>query len=133
MRHFEAQQKAAGKPPSFFWLDIFVVDENAARKRPQNPLPVLFVLIFVGLSDTYPSEWWQTSFTEAVGLIGHTALVLTPWHAPVPLRRAWCLWEIYSTLGKQAQLSVCLSDAETKDFHSALVRAPRSFPLCSLE
>ena len=34
---FEAQQTAAGQPPSFFWLDIFVVVENAAH--------------------TYPSEW----------------------------------------------------------------------------
>ena len=72
LRFFESQQLAAGHAPSYFWLDIFVVDENAAH--------------------TYPSEWWQTSFTQAVGTIGHTALVLTPWRSPVPLRRAWCLW-----------------------------------------
>ena len=101
LRFFETQQIAAGEEPSLFWLDIFVVDENAAH--------------------TYPSEWWQTSFTQAVGTIGHTALVLTPWSAPVPLRRAWCLWEIYSTLGENAKLSVCMSDAESADFHRALV------------
>ena len=101
LRFFENQQLAAGKPPSYFWLDIFVVDENAAH--------------------TYPSEWWQTSFTQAVGAIGHTALVLTPWRSPVPLRRAWCLWEIYSTLGEKAKLSVCMSETENADFHRALV------------
>eukprot|EP01048_Picozoa_sp_COSAG05_P024110 COSAG05_NODE_5520_length_1153_cov_1.533207_1_plen_226_part_10 len=37
LRFFESQQVAAGQPASFFWLDIFVVDENAAH--------------------TYPSEW----------------------------------------------------------------------------
>eukprot|EP01051_Picozoa_sp_SAG22_P003448 SAG22_NODE_168_length_16723_cov_6.542409_2_plen_738_part_00 len=78
-----------------------MVDENAAH--------------------TYPSEWWQVSFTQAVGTIGHTALVLTPWRSPVPLRRAWCLWEIYSTLSEQAKLSVCMSDAQNKDFNCALV------------
>ena len=31
LRLFEAQQLAAGRPPSYFWLDIFVVDENAAH------------------------------------------------------------------------------------------------------
>ena len=37
LKFFEEQQLAAGKPQSYFWLDIFVVDENAAH--------------------TYPSEW----------------------------------------------------------------------------
>ena len=55
----------AAAPPA---NDDFRLDENAAH--------------------TYPSEWWQTSFTQAVGSIGHTALVLTPWSSPVPLRRA---------------------------------------------
>ena len=40
---------------------------------------------------------------------------------PRPLRRAWCLWEIYSTLCTKAKLSVCMSDAEMADFHRALV------------
>ena len=81
------------------------------------------MLVSVGenAAHTYPSEWWQTSFTQAVGAIGHTALVLTPWRSPVPLRRAWCLWEIYSTLGEKAKLSVCMSETENADFHRALV------------
>jgi hypothetical protein len=115
LRLFEAQQLAAGRPPSYFWLDIFVVDENAAH--------------------TYPSEWWQTSFTQAVGSIGHTALVLTPWHSPVPLRRAWCLWEIYSTLTTQAKLSVCMSNAQNADFRRALVESADAVvsSLCTID
>lgn len=115
LRFFEAEQVAAGHPRSYFWLDIFVVDENAAH--------------------TYPSSWWQTSFTEAVRAIGHTALVLTPWSAPVPLRRAWCLWEIYSTLRTEATLSVCMSDAETIDFHRALIESVDSVvrSLCTID
>jgi hypothetical protein len=117
LRYFEEQQPPEGEP-SLFWLDIFVVDENAAH--------------------TYPSEWWQTSFTEAVGAIGHTALVLTPWRSPVPLRRAWCLWEIYSTLTKDAKLSVCMSDGEISDFHAALVGGADQFDsilssLCAID
>eukprot|EP01047_Picozoa_sp_COSAG01_P022841 COSAG01_NODE_1371_length_10547_cov_22.320827_5_plen_1287_part_00 len=115
LRYFEQQQRGAGREPSFFWLDIFVVDENAAH--------------------TYPSEWWQTSFTEAVGSIGHTALVLSPWRSPVPLRRAWCLWEIYSTLKKEAQLSVCMSETQTQSFHQVLVEDIESVlsALCTID
>eukprot|EP01050_Picozoa_sp_SAG11_P012304 SAG11_NODE_1359_length_5116_cov_11.562687_4_plen_322_part_00 len=39
----------------------------------------------------------------------------------MPLRRAWCLWEIYSTLSEEAQLSVCMSDLQNADFRRALV------------
>jgi hypothetical protein len=30
--------------------------------------------------------------------IGRTALVLFPFHDPIPLKRSWCLWEIICTL-----------------------------------
>lgn len=56
-----------------------------------------------------------------MGSIGTTALVLTPWNDPVPLRRAWCLWEIYSTLSEDATLSVCMSDEQNANFQRALV------------
>ena len=68
-------------------------------------------------------------------MIGHTALVLTPWHNPVPLRRAWCLWEIFSTLGQKAELSVCMSDAEMRHFHRALADdvEPVLASLCTID
>ena len=54
----------------------------------------------------------------------------------MPLRRAWCLWEIYSTLSfSHAQLSVCMSDAEMASFHRALVEEFDSIltSLCTID
>ena len=62
----------------FFWFDCFVIDEHATQSLTQ--------------------EWWKTTFTECIARIGHTVMVLSPWNAPIPLTRAWCLWEIYSTV-----------------------------------
>jgi hypothetical protein len=50
--------------------------------------------IFVGnqhLAADLPQAWWSTAFASAIKEIGHTVLVLQPWHAPVPLERSWCL------------------------------------------
>ena len=41
---------------------------------------------------------------------------LSPWDAPVPLTRAWCLWELYCTTKGGSQFSVCLGPAELAEF-----------------
>ncbi len=42
-------------------------------------------------------EWWTGTFKTAIEDFQHTVLVLAPWKDPIPLRRAWCLFEIYCT------------------------------------
>ena len=53
----------------------------------------------------------------------------------MPLRRAWCLWEIYSTLGTKAKLSVCMSETEMSDFKRALIESVESVvnSLCTID
>ena len=38
---------------------------------------------------TKGSEWWSTTFRDAIRDMGHTVMVLAPWRKPVPLTRAW--------------------------------------------
>ena len=49
-------------------------------------------------------------------------LVLQPWHAPVPLGRSWCLWEIFNTLTGGSTLEIALTPAEESHFKHAMVR-----------
>ena len=37
------------------------------------------------------------SLGECVRAIGHTVLMMEPWHAPKPLKRAYCIKEVYHT------------------------------------
>jgi hypothetical protein len=77
------------QPPGehhYFWFDIFTNDQHDALSLPQL--------------------WWREAFMEGVRSIGHTLLVLSPWTDPVPLTRAWCLWEILSTARTEAKLTV---------------------------
>jgi hypothetical protein len=62
----------------YLWNDIFVVNQHRANDLQQ--------------------AWWVNSFAKAVAVIGRTLLVADPYAEPVPLKRSWCLWEIYSTL-----------------------------------
>lgn len=55
--------------------------------------------------------------------IGRMVLVLQPWDDPEPLKRSWCLWEIFCTLDGGAELEVALNPAQQEAFHTALVRA----------
>ena len=66
--------------------------------------------------------WFIDAFAQAVRRNGHTLLVLQPWHAPLPLTRSWCLWEIHSTVDGGAELQIVFSPAQREAFQKALVR-----------
>ena len=84
------------------WNDIFVEDQNS--------------------SDAKPPDYFFTAFKDAVAGIGHTVLVLTPWDDPIPITRAWCLWEIYSTLVVPgATFEVVVSKAEVARLRAAVL------------
>ena len=58
---------------------------------------------------TYPQDFWTTTFKDQVAVIGHTLLILHPWDKPIPLTRAWCVWEMYCTLDTKAEMCVLCS------------------------
>lgn len=59
------------------WFDLFAVNQHT--------------------TSTKPFEWWTTTFQYAIRDFGRTVMVFAPWQDPIPLRRAWCLWELYCT------------------------------------
>eukprot|EP01048_Picozoa_sp_COSAG05_P009490 COSAG05_NODE_784_length_7362_cov_36.913810_1_plen_741_part_00 len=101
LRHFVCRLPASS-PPQFVWFDCFSIDEHATQCMPQ--------------------DWWGSTFREAIALIGHTVMLLSPWDRPVPLTRAWCLWELYCThQAEGASFSVCLGPEEQRAFKASLL------------
>ena len=72
----------------FLWNDIFVSSQHNI--------------------ETLLPSWWSDTFANAIKELGSTLLVLQPWANPLPLTRAWCLWEIFSTLD-------CASDGQSSN------------------
>ena len=58
---------------------------------------------------------------DCVRAVGHTVLLLEPWHAPAPLQRAYCIKEVYHTQKSGAQFDVVMSSAQQAAFEEALV------------
>ena len=61
-----------------------------------------------------------TNFANCVSVIGRTVLLLEPWHDPVPLKRTWCVFEVYCTQKQEAPFDVVMSSAQQAAFETAL-------------
>ena len=77
----------------FLWFDVCTINEHQPERV---------------------SKGFSEKFMEAVGRIGHTLLVLTPFDQPMVLSRSWCLWEVFCTHKKECQLTICLPDTERR-------------------
>jgi len=66
-------------------------------------------------------EWWDLESTcKGIKDIGNTVMVLTPWQDPVPLTRAWCLYELYCTHKEKCNFEVAMGSKEREDFLTAI-------------
>ena len=87
-------------PDQFIWFDLFSNNQH--------------------LAGNLPFEWWTETFKSAIKEFGCTVMILSPWHDPIPFTRAWCLFEIYSTVVTGSQFEVAMSETERKNFLSTI-------------
>jgi len=61
-------------------------------------------------------EWWCNTFKEAISDFKHVVLVLSPWQDPIPLTRAWCLFELYCSAITNCFFEVAMCESQQKEF-----------------
>jgi tetratricopeptide (TPR) repeat protein len=61
-------------------------------------------------------SYWANTFQSAIQSFGHTVMVLAPWDNPIPLTRAWCLWELYCTAQTQSKFEVAMTGSARMHF-----------------
>ena len=71
-----------------------------------------------------PQGYFFDAFRDAVQQIGRTVLVLFPLAAPIPLTRAWCVWEMYCTLDTGAEMSTSIKEAARRSAVRSGLLAP---------
>ncbi|EGD79288.1 mbre TPR repeat protein [Salpingoeca rosetta] len=99
----EEQASKEDGQPVFFWFDLFMNNQNA------------------NVTANLPQEWWSTTFKESIANIGRVLLVLMPWRDPVPLTRAWCLWEIFCGISNEGtEVNIRLPKSEEKALERAI-------------
>ncbi|EGD78576.1 mbre TPR repeat protein [Salpingoeca rosetta] len=97
------QARKEDSKPVFFWFDLFMNNQNA------------------NVTANLPQEWWSTTFKESIANIGRVLLVLMPWRDPVPLTRAWCLWEIFCGISNEGtEVNIRLPKSEEKALEDAI-------------
>eukprot|EP00964_Phaeocystis_antarctica_P013410 scaffold7343_cov74-Phaeocystis_antarctica.AAC.1 len=90
------EQKGLREEDTFFWVCDYVIRQTDVKTD----------LALLG---------------DCVTAVGHTVLLMEPWHAPAPLKRAYCIMEVYLTQKSGAQFDVVLSSAQQASFEEALV------------
>jgi len=96
------KNKGLDPEQTYFWFDLFI---NNQHKAPNLSY-----------------KWWCTRFKQAIKSFGKVVLVLEPWSDPIPIKRAWCLWEIFCTIDTQSEFYVAMCEEQHKDFKSRLVK-----------
>lgn len=99
LEYDQEQEQAGNTSPRYFWFDTVVVcqwEQEGVAVRTQ--------------------QWWAETFKKSIGEIGTTLLMLLPWHDPIPMTRAWCIWEVLSTLDTGANLHVRMPSSQMMDF-----------------
>ena len=90
------KQKGLRAEDTYFWVFDYVIRQTEVKKD----------LVFLG---------------DCVSAIGHTVLLMEPWHDPQPLKRAYCIKEVYHTQASGAEFDVVMSTKQQTAFEAALV------------
>ncbi|TPX76320.1 hypothetical protein CcCBS67573_g02396 [Chytriomyces confervae] len=106
-------------------LDDFFSDKGLDLDKTM----VWFDLFSNGQHDTgsKPFDWWKTTFLQAVEAIGRVVMILMPWRDPVPLKRAWCVYELYACHLTRSRFEFAVTRAEKAAFMDWLFWHVESF------
>ena len=97
------EQHAAEHPNAYFWFDLFSNDQNEVASK--------------------DFDWFSSTFRNSIRGIGEVLLVLSPWDKPIPICRAWCLYEIHNALDEpNVGLSIHLPTREVRQLRDGVIK-----------
>jgi len=67
---------------------------------------------------------WSTTFQQSIKNIGRTVMILSPWNDPIPLTRAWCLWELYCTVITNSKFEIAMTNESKQQFIQDILNDP---------
>lgn len=99
------EKYASENPDTYFWFDLFTNNQNEVA--------------------TKDFDWFSSTFRDSIRNIGQVLLVLSPWNDPMPMKRAWCLFEIFNALEEsEVKLSINLPGSEIPDLKAGVLADP---------
>ena len=99
--HF-LEQKGLREEDTFFWVCDYVIRQTDVKTD----------LTYLG---------------DCVSALGRTVLLMEPWSDPEPLKRAYCIKEVYHTQLSGARLDMAMSTRQQQDFQRTLQVCMKDF------
>ena len=106
VERFEAENPAPPGKTHYYFLDQFslnqhkFVDEGANQKEMQEMVV-----------NALQSEMIRSA---------HVLMCLHPWNQPVPLRRMWCLFELFTAVSNGVELTMCFGEEDASALYTAI-------------
>jgi hypothetical protein len=142
------RQVATGKPPPYYWVDIFAVNQHTrdavhngrslcgacSTCRANKWDPLCDACVASACQDCAGCKAvgedmhdWATAdpnylkgFERVIAKTKHTLVLNEPWDCPRPPTRVWCLFEGYQTLARGGKLEVVLDQASEQELQLSL-------------
>lgn len=88
---------------AILWIDIFSNNQHSSCDK--------------------PLDWWTGMFKNTIKEIKRTVMVFIPWNDPEPLRRSWCVWELFCTIQEKCRFDVAMDEENNRRFLTAITNS----------
>ena len=99
----------AGRDPNkeYVWLDVFCANQPLLSLQAKTR------------AELKQRKTYENALThglhQAIANFDNVLLFLKNWKNPAPLKRAWCIWEVFGVVRAQKSLDVALTEAEFQE------------------
>ena len=91
-------------------------NNNSNKENKEDEIIIWFDIFSINQHKTLevPEDYWYVTFQSAIKKFGRTVMILSPWNDPIPLTRAWCLWELYCTVSTKSNFEIAMTKESRK-------------------
>ena len=97
---------------TYFWVCSFCLNQHGINGLPRGDN--------IDPSDPRAAARLAKGFYDRIVGIGRILPMLEPWDSPGYVKRAWCLFELYTAVTKRLKVEIILSASETARFRQAI-------------
>jgi len=104
--HDFCKTRGLAKSKTYIWICCLCVNQHRVRSNP-TPLPF--------------HEFRDTLKARVFG-IGKVIAMISPWNDPIYIKRAWCIFEMYTAVTENLELEVVMPERERVKFYESLAK-----------
>lgn len=93
------EDRALNPRRTYIWICCLCINQHRVRE-------------LAALGETVPFEEFQAAFGDRVRGIGKVLALMTPWTSPLYMQRIWCIFELYTSIVEDTQLTVIMPPQE---------------------